>query len=654
MTKRQKRWIRLRIYIVAVVFQALLFVLLGRAYQLQILRREKLKALSDIYHKDILKIPPERGTIYDRQGYELAINIKTCSIYAHPHLIKKKGKVSKELSQILNIPYREIYRKLRRKTTYVWIKRKVAIDKAQRIKALKDRAIGLIYETKRFYPSGTVAGQVIGFSGIDNQGLEGIEKSLDSLLKGPSQRIIIMKDAKGRPFHISEPLSNKLGPYNVYLTIDKDIQYKAERVLADTVRKTKAKGGECIIMDPFSGQILAMAIVPPFNPNNFSRYSPSIWRNRAITDCFEPGSTIKPFLLAAALDSKAITLNEEFYCEKGLLRVTGHLIHDIRPYEYLTAKDIIVHSSNIGAIKIGRQLGYNNFYEYLKRFGFGSKTHIELIGERSGYIRAPDSARELDRVSAFFGQGLSVTSLQLAVAFSAIANGGTLLRPHIVYKITDRSGNLVKKTETDKIKRVLSDNVAELVKGILGEVVSEKGTARHASIFGYKVAGKTGTAQKIDPKTGTYYKERYISLFVGFAPIEHPHIVMLVKIDEPQGIHYGGLVAAPVFSNLGRWTLLYMGVSPSYIEHPIYPLLIAERERNNRTEKERESINGMLLPDFRGKTIREVLREAEGLGIKVWPEGSGYAVYQIPEPGIPLKEVSKVKVVFRPSIYGDL
>jgi cell division protein FtsI (penicillin-binding protein 3) len=460
-----------------------------------------------------------------------------------------------------------------------------------------------------------------------------------------------MRDAVGRAFFVSEPTQNEKKMNSIVLTIDKDVQYKAQSALEDTLEKYKARSGQCIIMNPDTGEILAMAVAPSFNPNIFGQYQPSQWRNRTVTDVYEPGSSIKVFLLASALENNIITPDTRFNCENGEIRISNRTIRDTKRYQTLTASDIVVKSSNIGAIKIGRELGYDKFYEYLRNFGFGSETGVDLIGERGGSIRSPANARELDQATVYFGQGMSATSLQLVNAFGAIANGGRLMRPYIVKKVIDENGKTVRENHPLMLRRVVSPETAARVTDIIKKVVSENGTAPNAAIEGYSVAGKTSTAQKFNNRTGSYSDTDYMAVFAGFIPADRPRLAMIVMIDEPRGNTYGGVVAGPVFREIGKWALKNYRIQPE--------LRVAGMEEKVDTEvlsPEMDNINisvsgneGML-PDFRGLTMREVLKVCGSLGIEINLQGSGLAVEQVPVPGVSLKEVTLLTVRFEPTV----
>lgn len=650
MKVKDKKWIRIRIYLVAIFFIFGLSTILSRAIQLQIFERERLKAIASSGYRAIVKLPPKRGIIFDRERHELAVSVEVGSVYANPGQVKDKVKTAKQLALILNEPGSNFLSLLRKDSSFVWIKRKIPPQKINQIKELDLDGMGFTSETRRYYPGRDIAGHLLGLVGADNEGLEGLEKKYDEILRGPQQTLVQMRDAIKRPFFVSKPTDAEKDIHNIILTIDKDIQYKAQLALERAVEKAKGKSGQCIIMDPETGEILAMAIAPSFNPNIFSQYSPSQWRNRAVTDCYEPGSAIKVFLLATALEKNIISANTRFNCENGEYKIANRVIHDTKRHQVLSASEIVVRSSNIGAIKIGQELGYAGFYEYLKKFGFGTETGIDLIGERSGSIRTPESAKEVDQATAYFGQGMSGTSLQLINAMAAIANGGRLMRPYVVKAVTDETGRITREYYPHMIRRVISPGTAKKVTNILKEVVSDKGTAPMAAIEGYSVAGKTSTAEKYNARIKAYSDKDYVAIFVGFVPADRPRLVILVMIDEPQGQIYGGVVAGPVFKDVGKWALNSLRIQPELKVASLVNETRADIPVNNiqKVFQSPEILN--FLPDFKGLTMREVLKTCSRLGLEINLKGTGLAVEQVPEPGVPIEEVTSVMVSFEPPV----
>ena len=650
MKVKEKKWIRFRIYLIAFSFMGGMGIILARAYQLQVLERDKLSSIARAGYRGIVKLPPKRGIIYDREGHELAVSVEVGSIYAHPKLVKKRLYAARQLSKILNLKQSSILSLLKSKRSFIWIDRKLSPDKIRQVKALGLEGVGFTTETRRYYPLREIAAHLIGFAGGDNQGLEGLEKKYDRILKGPQHTLFQMRDALGRPFFLSRPTSYGHEMQNLVLTIDKDIQYKAQQALDEAVKKANASGGHCIIVNPETGEILAMAVAPIYNPNIFWKYKPFQWRNRIVTDLYEPGSTIKAFLLAAALDKGIVSPKTRFDCEQGKFRVANHVIHDTKKYGSLSVSDIISLSSNIGAVKIGQKLGYKRFHEYLKNFGFGNKTGVGLLGERKGFIRPAKEAKQIDKATIFFGQGMSATSIQVVMAMAAIANGGKLMRPFVVKAVTDKSGRVVKETFPKMVRRVFAPEITQKVAQILEGVVSEKGTGPLAAIKGYRVAGKTGTSQKVDPRTKRYSKKDYAAIFVGFVPVDKPKLVILIMINEPKGKRYGGLVAGPVFREVGAWGLNHLRINPqlNLVKMEENPGISEVRRQILKPEPKVGKRDAGLLPDFNGLSMREVLRRGRSLGLKVVMEGTGLAFRQTPGPGSLLQKITTVKVNFRP------
>jgi cell division protein FtsI (penicillin-binding protein 3) len=664
MKTSDKKWIRIRIYLVAIFFIIGLGVNLFRAYILQVVDRQKLNSLALSGYTVDVKLPPKRGTIYDRDGHELAVSLEVGSIFANPRQIEDKKSTAGHLALYLDESTNSILTLLNKESPFVWVKRRVAPDKIKQLKSMNLKGIGFTTETRRWYPGKDIAGQLLGFVGNDNQGLEGIEKSYEAVLKGPNESLIQMRDRAGRPFYMSEPESDNQDMRNITLTIDKAVQYKAQEALAEEIKATNAKGGQCLIMKPDTGEILAMAVYPSFNPNIFKEFTTSDWRNRLVTDVYEPGSTIKAFLLSIALDKKVVTPNTPINCENGEYHYEGHTIHDTHRHGTLSVADVVTVSSNIGAIKIGQRVGYDTFYNYMKNFGFGEKTGIDLTGERDGFIRSPQASKDIDKANTYFGQSMTVTSLQLATAMCAIANGGKLMKPYLVKEMTDQVGNVVLKNQPVMVRQVFSEETARQTTQVLEDVVSEKGTAAKAAISGYTVAGKTGTPQKLDP-AGGYSHAKHLSIFVGFVPIYKPEMVILVMVDEPQGTGYGGLVAAPVFSQVGKWALNTMRINPDV---PIDSSKAVQEAKVKKTEPpskanvvrktivEEADSEGLeadtanLVPDFTGQTIRQVIQKGKAMGLNVIVDGTGTAIMQYPEAGSPLSGITSIKVTFKPSV----
>ncbi len=651
MKVNEKKRIRFRIQVVGIFFLVGLASILARAAQLQILKKDQLDAIARNGYIGTTKLPSKRGTIYDCKGRELAMSVETESVYAHPKQVMEKQKTAALLSRILKQPKKELLNCLTSNRSFVWIKRKVSPTLAQSVKSAKIDGVYVTTEIKRYYPCKESGAHLLGFVGTDNEGLEGLERQYDSYLRGPQGRLIRMRDAMGRPFSVSDPIYTGTKSHDLVLTIDKDIQFKAQEALADAVKRFKAKGGSCVIADPETGEILAMAVMPEFNPNDISSYHPSQWRNRAVTDCYEPGSVTKAFLLAACLEEGVLTPDTRIDCEQGEYRIGGRTIHDTKKHGVISVSDVIVYSSNVGGVKMGQRLGYATFFNYLEKFGFNQKMGGDFLGQREGFIRPIRQTREIDQANLFFGQGMSSTTLQVTMAMAAIANGGKLMRPYVVKSILNESGQVVKETSPQVIHKVISQRTARKVASILEGVVSDEGTGYKASIDGFRVAGKTGTSQKVDPRTKRYSHSKYVAVFAGFVPVDHPKLVIVAAVDEPKGIHYGGLVAGPVFSEVGQWSMNYFRVNPgrrTYENDMDVPKFLQAAEQSNEPKKAKMNVDEGDLPDFNGMCMRSVMNKGKSLGIKVVPEGTGFAVKQHPRPGSPLKRIQMVKVEFRP------
>ncbi len=644
MNLKDKKWIRIRIYIVSAGFFLIMCVIFLRTYQLQIIEGERLSALAKKGYTGRLTLTTRRGTIFDRSGRELALSIEVGSIYACPEKINDKLRAANLVSEALSVDRGEILRRLRSPRPFVWIKRKVTPEEIRSVRELDIEGVEITKENRRYYPSMETCAHVVGFASQDNKGLEGIELKYDTYLKGRKASFKKIRDALGRSVFFGRAEKERQGPFDLVLTLDKEISYKAQKMLRKAVKNTGSKSGVCIVTKPRTGEILAMSVVPEFNPNIFWRFEPYQWRNRAVTDCFEPGSTLKAFLLASALEEEAVDPETVIDCEDGRYEVGDFVIHDSRAFGKLKARNIIKYSSNIGAIKIGQRLGAERFHQYMKKFGFGEVSGVDFPGERKGTLRSVESLSRIGKNTLYFGHGISVSLLQLAMAFGAVANDGFLMRPYLVKSILDKSGRCIREFNPQVRNRVISAETAKTARRILEGVVKKGGTATRAAIEGYLVAGKTGTAQKVDPVRKTYSKEKFVAIFGGFVPSDSPEVVILVALDEPKGKPYGGVVAAPVFREVGGWVLNHMNIRPSVeLESPLPP----EPKRKIKPVSI-DPISEDAVPDFRGLSIREVLRRAEGLGVGISIQGTGLAAEQSPEPGTELEKDIKLKVKFKP------
>jgi cell division protein FtsI (penicillin-binding protein 3) len=610
-----------------------------RAWHLQVRCQDEWLDRAENQHQKVIPLTPQRGTIYDQHGEELALSIEVDSIYINPLQVKEAATVARQLAPMIGMKERSLKAKLGSRRSFVWLKRQIAPIESSRVRALGLPGVHFIKEHKRYYPNGSLGAQVLGFTGMDPHGLEGLELAYDADVLGEGGYLVTERDNLGRGIGAGEGVvSGARSGGSLHLSLDKNIQYIAEKELEAAVKGMKAKAGTVVVLDPETGQVLAMASQPDFNPNAFGKYGPRNYRNRAVADSYEPGSTLKPFLLAGALEQKVITSKDRIYCEKGNYRVGGKVIHDHHPYGQLSIGEILKFSSNIGSAKIGKALEREKFYQTLIDFGFGETTGIALPSETQGLLRKPDEWFEVDLAAISFGQGLTVTPIQLAAAFGAIANGGYLMRPYMVERVVDGYGQVITANKPKIVRRVISKETAEIVSGMLEMAVEEGGTGTLAAVPGFRVAGKTGTAQKVDPVTGGYSVDRYLSSFVGFVPAEEPRLVVLVMIDEPQGQSYGGLVAAPVFSRIAGQTLAQMKIAPRQPldgrRLPPLPELVDARESVMPVASVTSSADGSpLMPRFIGMSCRQVLQTMERTGLNLSLRGSGRVVEQSPSPG---------------------
>jgi len=610
--------------------------ILAQAFRLQVMDISSKKKLTKV------TIPCKRGFIYDRKGEPLAITVQAPSLYACPDEIKNPYATAKVLHKILHIPQKELIKKLNRKGEFIWIKRWLSPKEAEEIEKLNLKGLAFQLENRRYYPHIYLAGQVLGFVGIDGKGLEGIERKYDYFLEGEPGYYYGVKDARGR-ITISPrlPIQPAQDGHTLYLTLDYKIQYAAEEALKKAIEKWHAKKGCIVVVVPQTGEIIAMVNYPFFDPNSFRKANPTIWRNHAITDVFEPGSTFKPFLLAAALNEKIWSPHDILYGERGHYRLENVTIHDVKPFGWFSVEHVIVYSSNIGAVKIGQKVGEKLFYNYIRHFGFGEKTDIDLDGEASGLLRPVNQWTKVDAATICFGQGIGVTALQLAMAYSAIANDGKLVQPFLVREIRDAKGKVVKIFQPHIKASVITPKTASMVKKILRKVVI-KGTGQEADIPGYDVAGKTGTSQKIDPRTGKYYKNKHIASFIGFFPASRPRIVIVVIIDEPHPISYGGVVAAPVFKEIAQniiwlWQLPPSSPALKVAKSKKSSIAVKPEKTLKETTQANPNITQGIMPDLRGLPLRIALKILQDANIKVKIKGMGKVVKQTPPPGAKIK-----------------
>ncbi len=531
-----------------------------RLFFLQIINHEELAALSKRQYADKEKIVYGRGNIFDRHQNELAMNIEVESVHVTPSKVRDKRHTAKVLASHLNMDRNKIYQDLASKKRSFWVKRKCNLEEVEKLHRLGLPGVRLIPEQKRVYPKRELAANVTGIVGIDDKGFAGAEHYHQSILKGTIVRRAIEKDARGRKImSISEARKTKSKSRDVVLTIDEVIQFIAERHLRSQVEEYQADSGMVLVMEPYSGEIYAMANYPQFNPNKYQAYGKEKRKNRLITHSYEPGSIFKPITAAAALDSGRVeTASELFFCENGKFKIGKKTYREAanHKFDWMSLQNIIAKSSNIGSIKIAQKLGQENFYNYIRKFGFGKKTGIDLPGESAGILPHESDWDHLSLPSMSFGHGINVTPIQMASAWSAIANGGNLMLPHIT-KLILKNGQVEKSFDPKVIRRVISEKTSRQMIEVLKSTV-KSGTGIPAAVPGFEVAGKTGTAQMYNEKSGSYFKNKYLSSFVGFVPADSPKIVVLVMIENARKSHWGGKVAGPVFREISKEVLRYL------------------------------------------------------------------------------------------------
>jgi cell division protein FtsI (penicillin-binding protein 3) len=609
-----------------------------RLYQLQVVRHEYYRERAEKQQNHLVTLTPPRGTIYDRRGHELAVSVEVMSVAVDPTQVDDHAATAAALSEHLGIPQEKLVRDLASKRAFVWVKRKIDLARAQRIRDLDLAGVLLIPENKRYYPKGSLAAAVLGYVGTDNSGLAGLEYLYNGVVSSePGQRMVVRDARRGTVLYPSVEVAAAKPGRDLYLTLDATIQYVTERELGRAVKDSGADSGMAVVLDPHTGGIYALASYPTFDPNRFGDFPAENWRNRPVTDAYEPGSTFKMVTVAAALEAAKVTSRDVINCENGGIRLQDTLIKDHSSFGMLTVSQVITHSSNIGAIKIGHLAGRERFFSTIEAFGFGRPTGVDLPSESAGILRPLEKWSALTPAYHSFGQGLSVTALQLANAFAVIANGGRLLKPHIVASFGQDGVGREDAPSGEVVGLPISPSSVKTMRAMLETVVTG-GTAKSAAIPGYRAAGKTGTAEKAIPGRG-YVANRYIASFVGFAPVDDPVLVAAVILDEPWPRYHGGDVAAPVFRAIAERTLLYLGVRPERAPPSVWP---GENRPEATLAAQGEKIPTPpgTLPDFGGFTARQALIQSQRLGIALAMNGHGAVERQLPAPGTPLEATS--------------
>lgn len=702
--------VRKRIYVIFAFLGLLLFFLAVRLAWIQFVRGDELAAKAlDNRMRDV-PVEAKRGTIYDRNGKELAISISSDALYAIPPEVQQSGRereIAQKLSAVLGMDENTIYEKITKKSRHEWINLKVPPEKALEIKELQLPGIDFAEKSQRYYPKDSLACHVLGISGIDNTGLEGIDYYYNKELSGVPGRIVIEYDALGRKIpqatHMYVPPQDGS---SLVLTIDETIQYIAERELDKMYKSRQPKSATIIVMDPNNGEILALANRPNFNPNAYAEFPNENRRNMAVSNAYEPGSIFKIVTASGALEEGVTRPETGYHCPGGL-PVGKHTIHcsNNRAHGSETFVDVVANSCNVGFATVGLRMGVDPFFKYLRAFNMGEKTGIDLPGEATGIIVNQKNAKQIDLATMSIGQANAITPVQLIAAISTVANGGKYIRPHLAKAVLGHDGQVTREFTPETVRQVISPQTSLEMRAILENVVSN-GTGSNAFVDGYKVAGKTGTAQKISP-TGGYMADEYVASFIGFAPADNPQIACLVMVDAPQGLpYYGGWVAAPVFKEVVRDTLRYLQIPYQYpptgitnprlpgtrtpVEQTVVPevvnLGVSEAEKAVRqagltpiTEGEGDRVWGqtplgdalvtrgskvilycgpskvenkndqdVTVPDLTGRTIRDAGQILGSLGLRMQVEGSGMASSQNPSPGTVVKNGTIITVHFTP------
>jgi cell division protein FtsI (penicillin-binding protein 3) len=664
------RWIRRRMAILCGVLAVGMGIVVAAGYRLSMVDGAAWRELADKQRQRRLHVVPQRGTLYDRNGSALAVSVDVPSVsldaveLMRGVSLQNQPAVARDqatrIAQALSLDPAQVERRILSKRRFVWLKRQISSEEADAVRRLvagedgtRVRGLAVEGEGRRYYPRRELAAPLLGFVAPDGLGKDGIEYSLNQQLQGQVERLQGLRDRNGRLI-FSEGMDEdrSFAGHNIELTIDQGIQFVAERELALAAKTYEAAGGSVVVVDPRTGELLAVASWPGYNPNDYGDSEPSERRNRAVSDRFEPGSTMKIFTVAAGLASKSVGPTERMYCEKGQMPVDNVVIRDTHPAEWLTISQVLAVSSNICAAKIGLGLGGEALYEAFLRFGFGSPSDLPLPGE-SGGVLLPRSRSwvQVETAAASFGQGISVTNVQMAMAVAALANEGKLMEPVLVKRVTTAGGEVLQEASPRMRRQAVPASVARTVSEMMVAVTEGEGTGLSAALEGFTVAGKTATAQKADPLTGQYSLDKFTSSFVGFVPAKDPVVAISVVLDEPMVAHAGGDVAAPVFRRVAEMALKYRGLTPRGTDrvdlgqlartadpaNATYALL---RQSQGKQPLIQESVaeqkpgqGQVRVPDMTGWPLRRVLKKSVELGLKPQVNGSGLVARQSPSPG---------------------
>lgn len=642
---------------------AVYLLIVFRAFHIQVLGVRGIRERGERQYCVKIPLVPRRGAILDRAGNELAVSLATKSVFVQPVNLASPAKAAEILSRRLSRPRSALRNLFDPEKSFVWVSRQIPSSTAdEAVQAVRealcggkgDCGIGTVEEPKRFYPNRELAASLIGFTDVDSVGLDGLELALDNSLRGERGYLMCERDALGRILVPADtPVEVNSAGHSVSLTIDRNIQHVAQSELLDTVRKYDAKGGTAIVMSPRTGEILAMATVPSFNPNAVAGSRPEVRKNRVVTDVMEPGSTFKVFTLASALELGSLRVRDRIDCGNGSYRTSGRVIHDTHRHGVLTVPEIVKYSSNIGAVKIAERMDSGRFYEMIRGFGFGTPTGIEVNGEVSGLVPSLERFTPIRKATVSFGQGIAATPLQLASAMASVVNGGRMMRPFLVREILDPQGRIVYHGTPRELRRTVSPKTSAQMREILGKVVQEDGTGVEARIEGFRVGGKTGTAQKVEEGTGRYSPTKRVSSFLGFLPLEDPELLILVVIDEPKGAVYGGVVAAPAFNRIAVKTAYYLGIPPTDPARRAVAEAEPPGSRKRETDRGRQTPvafrgrdTALLMPDLTGLSMGRVVDLMGRFSVNLRMEGSGVAIRQWPRPGTMLAPGTECSVTF--------
>jgi len=656
MTELRTEGLRSRALVFAACLALAFLGLLGRLTYLQILKHDEYSRLAESQHAKTVPLRPKRGPILDRSGQVLAVSSRADTLYVTPAKVEDAGRLAARLAPILGEPARDLARKLTASKKFAPVRRRLTPDMARAVRELRDPSLTLVDDSLRLYPNRELAAQLIGFEGAEGRGLAGMEQVWDAHLAGVEGRAVVERDALGREM-TGAPIVLKpsVAGQGIMLTLDATLQYLAEKEVDAAWRRTRAKAAMAVAMDPRTGEILAMAIRPTFNPNSFGSASDDDRRVRAVTDPFEPGSTFKVIMAASALEEGVVRPSDRVYAENGAITVANTTIHDWKKYGWLTFAEVLQNSSNVGSIKVGMSLGKERYYKYMSGFGFGASTNLGLPGESRGQLRPPAQWSGLSLATMSIGQEISVTAVQLVAAFGAVANGGRLMQPQIIRAVLDAQGRELRSFEPKAVRQVISPETARTLTEMMVNVVGN-GTGRHAAIPGYEVAGKTGTAQKMDPATKRYSRAPGVLSFVGFVPADDPRLAMIVLLDEPKNEKWGSEAAAPMFAAIGHEALRYLNVPPrdsSPVPIVRGEIVAAAPDRPRATQAAGPSLGAdpapalaeaapagadgqPVMPRLAGLSLRQAMEALVPYGARLEISGRGVVTSQSPLPGAPL------------------